>query len=269
MAAFRPLGQFPQYFLNDGTVNAGGFLHFYETDLTTPKTTYSDPALTIPNPNPVELTAEGYPEQDVWGDGAYGVTLSDSLSVVYRTYNNVQSDAIPGQTIPALVSGEFLSNDGAVLDWEPVLQVPDPSGFTDYILSNDGVLPVWIPQQELTEPDIEVSAANKTFRAGLTGETNKYFVLSDTGSAPASGSRFTQVAVVFPTAFTTLWHVAVTITSDGVTSAGYIPTQSVTAQSATGFTVKFNIFDDDTNPPWNITSPVNFSYIAFGIKADA
>ena len=47
MASFRPLGQFVQYFLADGSVNAGGSITFYQTDLTTLKNTYSDPGLTV------------------------------------------------------------------------------------------------------------------------------------------------------------------------------------------------------------------------------
>ena len=88
MAAYRPLGPFPQFFLADGTVNNGGFIHFYETDLTTQKDTYSDKGLTTPNSNPVQLDSAGRPVSDIWGSNAYGVVITDSLGANPQTRNS-------------------------------------------------------------------------------------------------------------------------------------------------------------------------------------
>ncbi len=267
--SYRPLGQFPQYFLDNGNVNAGGFIYTYETDLTTPKLTYSDTGLTVPNTNPLTLDASGRPTTDVWGDGAFGMEIADADDVVYLTANNIQPDTGSTQTIPALETGEFLTNDGSNLLWEPVLQVPDPDGFADYILSNDGANPLWIPQPEIVIPEPEIvitTSPNKSFRAGVSDSTTKYYQQFGTGEAPASGTENTQVAITFPTEFTALWHVNITQTHNGVTALGAVPQLTVTAQSTTGFTVRFSTEENSDFAGWNITSPVPFTWQAIGTK---
>src|SRR5690606_33186699 len=101
--SFRILNQAPQYLLPDGRVNAGGSLTFYETDLSTPKGTWSDPELNTPNANPVELDAAGRSSTDIWGDGEYGVVMKDALGTPIWTRNNVRDVDNPGSAIPALV----------------------------------------------------------------------------------------------------------------------------------------------------------------------
>lgn len=73
-----------QIFTNLGIVGAGYKLFFFETTTTTPKTTYSDSDLTIPNPNPVVCDASGRPEFDVWGDdlATYKMVLGKPDSVI-------------------------------------------------------------------------------------------------------------------------------------------------------------------------------------------
>jgi hypothetical protein len=56
-----------QVFTNLGIVGNGYKLFFYSYNTTTPKDTYSDQALTVPNPNPVVCDATGRPESDIWG----------------------------------------------------------------------------------------------------------------------------------------------------------------------------------------------------------
>ncbi len=96
MPTFRLLNQAPQYLLADGSVNAGGSLHFYETDLTTPKDTWSDADLTVLNANPVTLNAQGRTVTDVFGDGEYGVVMKDALGAVIWTRNNVSNGVAAG-----------------------------------------------------------------------------------------------------------------------------------------------------------------------------
>lgn len=50
----------PFHFDQNGVPLAGGQLFFYESGTTTPLNTYQDPALTIPNANPVVANAGGY-----------------------------------------------------------------------------------------------------------------------------------------------------------------------------------------------------------------
>lgn len=56
-----------QIFTDLGIVGDGYKLFFFEYDTTTPKDTYSDQNLTIPNTNPVVCDASGRPTSDVWG----------------------------------------------------------------------------------------------------------------------------------------------------------------------------------------------------------
>src|SRR5690606_22439540 len=134
MSTFRILDQAPQYLLPDGKVNAGGSITFYETDLTTPKLTWSDPEQTTPNPNPLPLDAAGRTQYDVWGEGEYGAVMRDAAGVTIWTRNNVRVAGDANQEIPALVAGQFLTNDGSNLQWAPVREVPDPTGSNGQVL---------------------------------------------------------------------------------------------------------------------------------------
>jgi hypothetical protein len=268
--AFRPLGQFPQFFLDNGQLNAGGSIATYENDLTTPKLTYSDEGLTVPNTNPLTLDASGRPTTDVWGDGIYGMEVADADDVVYLTANNIQADSGATQVIPTLAEG-FLTNDLTNLLWQTILQVPDPSGFTDYILSNDGANPLWIPQPEIDipEPDIVITTTPaRSVRIGTSASTTKFFVLFGTGTAPATGDKDTSVNITWSTPFAQLWHVAVTTTISAATPSGALVDNSVTGftpgSASSSVTVNFNVSDDDTNPAWKISNPIDFTYAAFG-----
>ena len=69
--------------VNGYVPNALGLVEFRETDLTTPKDTYSDSALTIPNTNPVVLDTGGRPTDPIYfaNDAAYSVFVFDANSV--------------------------------------------------------------------------------------------------------------------------------------------------------------------------------------------
>jgi len=66
-----------QYFDNSGNVLAGGKLYFFESNTTTPLDTFSDAALTVPNPNPVILDGGGR-VGNVFLGGEYNVVLTDA-----------------------------------------------------------------------------------------------------------------------------------------------------------------------------------------------
>lgn len=270
MATFRILDQAPQYLLPDGSLNAGGSLWFYETDLTTEKDTWADPNKSTLNANPVVLTSEGRTSTDVWGDGEYGVVMKDADGETITTRNNV---AIPGgdeTTIPALVAGQFLSNDGSNLAWQPVLQVPDPTGLANYVLASDGTgVPVWQQQTEPPtppEPDIVVDDLAKSFLAGVSDDTTKFFIQAGTGSAPATGAKGTSTNIEYPEEFATVWFVAVTTTISAATPSGALVDNSVTGSTTTGFTANFNVSDDDNNSSWKISNTINFMWFAIGTK---
>jgi hypothetical protein len=135
--SFRFLQVGTTFLTNDGLVLAVGSLTFTDSGTTTPRTTWSDPGMTTPNPNPVPLDGAGRPNVDIWGDGSYRVVLRDALGAVLVTLDDVSGPV--GIPDPALQSGKFLTNDGTVVFWEAILQVPDPAGQPDgNVLTTDG-----------------------------------------------------------------------------------------------------------------------------------
>ena len=77
-------------FKNDGTTNNGGLVYFWEPGTSTPKTTYSDSALTTPNAHPVVLDAAGWAV--IYFSGNADLTVKDSASVTLYTQPNVNPD---------------------------------------------------------------------------------------------------------------------------------------------------------------------------------
>lgn len=70
-----PIGK--QQFLDaNGNPYAGGLVYFYIPSTTTPKNTYSDSGLTVPNTNPVVLDSAG--RASIYGSGDYRQILKDA-----------------------------------------------------------------------------------------------------------------------------------------------------------------------------------------------
>ena len=78
MARFGDLDT--QYFDDAGDPLAYGRVYFYESGTTTPKTTYADVNNSIPNPNPVLLTAAGR-QPNIFFDGVARAILTNSSDV--------------------------------------------------------------------------------------------------------------------------------------------------------------------------------------------
>lgn len=260
MAAFRILNQAPQYLLADGRVNAGGKLTFYETDLTTPKNTWSDEAMTVLNSNPVVMDAAGRTLTDVWGDGEYGVVMSDADDVVIWTRNNVEAAGDGGLSLPTLGEGQFWSSDGSNILAVDIIQVPDPAGHADDILYSDGALAYWAAAPEPAEPEITVSTT--AFQAGNSDDATKYYQQVGSDSAPASGTVTTSKSVTFPVAFSAPPFVAITITSNSQPGGPVVHFLS-SAPSATGFTVIMDIAEGSVSGA-NIVNAVPFMWQATG-----
>lgn len=66
-----------QFFDTNGNALVGGLVYMYIPATTTPKTTYSDSAGTVPNANPLTLDSLG--SAQIWGSGAYRQIVKDSL----------------------------------------------------------------------------------------------------------------------------------------------------------------------------------------------
>ena len=267
MASFRVVDPFQSYRDSNGNPAEGGYFLFYDAGTTDPKAVYADPDLVTSNGSQIDLDAEGRIVAEAWGDGSYRVRLYQSDGTLIAEADNVEAPGGSAAQIPALVDGQWLTNNGAVLQWAPILQLPDPTGQDGKMVVADGAgyILTEVPEPEPpAEPDIVVDTAS--FQAGIASDPTKYYVQTGTGSAPASGNRNTQVSVTFPEAFGALWHVSVTQTHNGVTSNGFIPAQSNTAQSETGFTVRFTTDENSTANDWNIIDDVPFTWMAVGTR---
>ena len=80
-----------QFFDNSGVPLAGGLLYTYEAGTTTPATTYTSSAGTIPNTNPIVLDAAGRPPSEIWLTNlvSYILVLKTSTSVLLWTMDNL------------------------------------------------------------------------------------------------------------------------------------------------------------------------------------
>ena len=273
MPTFRLLNQAPQYLLADGTVNAGGSLSFFDTDLTTPRNTWSDPDKTTLNPNPVVLDAAGRAATDIWLDGAYGVVLKDADGVVIWTRNNVE---LPGGTstgLPAPVADQFVySPDGVAFVMASILQVPDPTGLSTYILTSDGTgTPVWQQPATVTIPAPDIVVGDDSFQAGVSDDTQKFLLQKGSGSASAGGTKTATATITFGTAFaaTPVVHVTPT-TASACATANIIPSWAVASKSTSGFTVTFSTLTGGTSADnysaSNIVNAVAFDWTAIGTR---
>lgn len=258
--SFRILNQAPQYLLPSGQVNAGGKLYFYETDLTTPKNTWSDEAMTVLNSNPVLMDSAGRTVTDLWGDGEYGVVMADSADVEIWTRNNVRPDAGAGNLIPALAAGQFLTNDGSILQWQTIRQLPDPTGLTNYTLISDGA--DWLAQLPADLPDLPVGGIELVTGGVRWGNL---MLLTGSETMPITGTHTTSKAVVFPTAFSgTPTFIGCTNMTGGITPFGAQGTITAQGGSATGFTINLDVNIDSADPNWNITIAANVKWLAVG-----
>ena len=105
MATKQFLGTRYQSFKDDGTVNAGGSVYFYETGTSTAKTTYSDSALSVAsaNANPVVLDSAG--AADIWYSGDADVTVKDSTGTTIDSYTSINPT-----TSTTITESNFIAN---------------------------------------------------------------------------------------------------------------------------------------------------------------
>lgn len=238
---------------------AGGSVHFYQINTTTPKGTWSDPDMTIPNANPVPLDSSGRANTNIWLDGAYSVRLLDSLGATIWT-RDVDSGVDESLTIPALQSGEFLTNDGSTLQWDAIRQVPDPTGSANKILSTDGSDLIWIAQPTIpASPVVTTDTSVKT-----TGASSVILDQWGTASIPASGTQLASTTITFPVPYITIPFIDPVINrGSGVVTAGFIGDISAVA-TLTGATIFWDLGVDDTRSQYNLTSPIPISWRAIG-----
>jgi hypothetical protein len=268
--AYRFLNPAPVFFALSGEENAnGGSLTFYDIGTTDPKDTWSDPAMGGGNlnSNPVELDSAGRSNVSIWLDGEYSVVLKDEAGVTVWT-RDVTSGIAAGAAIPALVLGQYLTNDGTNLLWADVASflLPDPSGSADYILSTDGANFIWIPQPEIPEvPDPEIVVTANSLQAGVSDDETKGFMQWGTASANASGTPTTTATVTFPVPFSTAPFVAITCTTNSQ-PGGPVVHNTTSAPSTTAFTAQFDVAEASGSGSANVVNAVPFIWFAIGTK---
>lgn len=106
---------YPKFQTSDinGVNLAGGLVYFYETGTTTPKTTYSDSALSSANANPVVLNARG--EADIYLSlTAYKIVLHDADDVEIWTEDNYTEHTSAGEWVSEL-AGTYVSSTSFTL----------------------------------------------------------------------------------------------------------------------------------------------------------
>lgn len=271
MASFRILNPF-QVFLNaDATAPAkGGRFEFFEAGTTDPKSVFGDPALTIDNGSTVTLGPDGRLTVDTWGGGAYRVRQYDVNGSLVQEADNVRGDGGAGASIPPFEADSFLTNDGAILLWEAIRQLPDMLGQGDKFLSNDGAVPIWkpisIPQP--VAPDIVLSGtgASGIFRIGTAAVNKKGIILFGSDTMPASGQIQASGSFTFPGGFSfdEPPRVFAIATTSAATSQGDIPKCAVVGTETTGFAVSMSTTFGQNAA--RISSPVPFNFFAFGFK---
>lgn len=269
--AFRFDNPLPQYFDAAGQVLTGGQLAFYTSGTTTPLATYTSPALTTANPNPLELDSTGRPTADIWLNGNYRVVLMDSTGATIWTRDNVQIPGGGAFTLPAMQSGQFLTNNGTVAEWASIAQVPSPAGASGKVLGTDGTNLIWQSAPSDGSSGTDGTNANVTVTpTGVkwnNGTGNLFFIQMGSGSAPASGIGGTSVNVTFPVPFATTPMVMALPTSNTVATNGDIPAVAIVNVSTTGFTFVGDTNTASSNYGGIITNPVPFNWVAFGTVA--
>jgi hypothetical protein len=267
MAAYRFADQNPVFFNLLGLARAAnGSVRFYERGTTTPKDTYSLPNLLVANPNPVPLDSDGRANVEVWLDGEYTAVLMDEDDSVIWT-RDIFPAVEAGNELPDMTGkdGYFLATDGEMAVWLEIRQLPDPTDSAGYmvVVNGDGtgyilVAPPGEPEPP-ADPDVTVGAAS--FRAGISTDETKFLIQRGTGSAAATGTVNTSVAVVFDTEYDDTPTVHVTPTSDSNAGGPMVP--ELSAISSTGFTVLFTIAAGDLANA-KVLNAVPFCWTAFG-----
>jgi hypothetical protein len=272
--SFRVLDQKPQYRLNNGKVNANGFLYTFENDLSTPKLTYSDEGLTTPNGFFVTLDANGRVPVDMWAAGTLGVVMKDALGVTVWTMNYVRANEPVVQTIPdGEAIGDLLQWDGSAWVATEGILVPDPTDLNNHQLVSDGSsVPVWEQKPEAPEiPDPEIVIVDTepySVRIGVSDDTTKVLRQYGSGTCPASpGSRTSSVTITPSVAFDKVLAVIITPRTDavGVGVGGTFSTDGYTIGSPmSSFSVTVNSVDDGGDSNYTIENAWDFDWCVEG-----
>jgi hypothetical protein len=112
------MGQFftyPKWRVTDSNGNplASGKVYFYETGTTTPKATYSDAALTVPNANPLILDANGEGWVFVADAAVYTVVVKTAADVTVWSEDDLSPDPAK-TTIVVGTTGKLIGSSSRI-----------------------------------------------------------------------------------------------------------------------------------------------------------
>lgn len=240
---------------------SGGSLTFYAPTTTTPVNTWSNPALSTLNTNPVVLDSAGRSAVEIWMSDAVDVVLKDSDGATVWS-RRIQPQIQAGSTIPSLQDGEFLTSDGITLSWQPIIQVPDPTGSDGSVLQVAGGIPTWVAPVAPEAFAITVSGNSMTING--TGGNLRHLVGTATGVN--AGGRTQTVNVTFASAFTTTPFVSCSLTNASqLATYTNNPSYRLSSVSTTGFTVVWVMGEiDDSRSEFDFNAAVSFGYLAIG-----
>jgi hypothetical protein len=160
-----------QFLDDNGDPLPGGKVYTYETGTTTPKATYSNEALTIPNANPIILDSAG--KADIWllDNGQYRFVINTSTDVLVDTIDDVS---------------------GVVNDTNLVTRITETvgtGGFKNKIIGGDFGLNTWYNGTTVTNPgDGAITAARWKLGKNSTAVIN--VVKSTTGVPSLTEANF-------------------------------------------------------------------------------
>lgn len=122
---------------SDGKLASGGLVYTYQSGTLTPKTTYQDAALTIPNTNPVVLSASGSANIFL-ADGAYRLHIKDQYGAQIEPW----LDGVVGGGSGSGGGGEGSNSSFVTVklyeDLRSLSTVPDTVYVTGKIAEGDG-----------------------------------------------------------------------------------------------------------------------------------
>jgi hypothetical protein len=176
--------QFPvfnqQFFDSTGTrpfVAAGYFLHTYESGTTVERDTFSDPVLTVPNENPIELNAAG--KCILFADPAleYTFVLKRPDGTIVDTWDDIVSTPLP-------IDADFVPLDGSEQMTGPLLLSADATDNLGAVTKQQLDAAITAALASITDSiDAATAAAAEATAAAAAIKPESYFLASTAGTA--------------------------------------------------------------------------------------
>lgn len=268
MSGFRILDPFNTYFDLSGELASGGALHFYTAGTTTDADVFGDPALTVNNGPTITIGTDGRAVDDVWGDTAvsYRCRVYASDATLVQDVDNISAPGSGSGTLPAFVSGQFLTNNGTSALWAAIRQMLDPTGAANKIIGSDGTNALWVdkPADGANGADgssaaVSATDAKTTIGDGTAGH-DILMIQRGSGTAPATGIHSTSASITFPTAFKSPPFVQAVGRALVSGAIGVFATPTVI--STTGASLTFSTNDD--NSAAAVVNSMPFDWLAIG-----